>query len=1000
MKFSTLTKLTTGTGALAIALASAPAFAQDQGGDDAAADGSEGSVIVVTGSILRRTDTETASPVTFVSAEELDQRGFSTVQDGIQQLASNNGPALTNSFTANGAFAGGAAAISLRGLTTSSSLVLFDGMRAAYYPLSDDGTRNFVNLNMIPDDIVERVEVLRDGASSVYGADAIAGVVNIITKREFQGFSARAEAGISDRNDAGSQRLSMTAGFGDLERDGVNVYASGFYYKSNELRNSQRPYPYNTTDYRGLCQGDVCGPNNTVNPLDANGMLDSFSTGTNTQSPFIVRPYDAANTTAQDRFQLLNGCRGLDSYTLTAQELLDNAIAPETVCLEDRVNLYGSIQPKNERFGVSTKATAKVNDDIEAYFEINFMQSTSSYHGFPSAVRANGPTGINFPRFSTRSPAGGANSVGSFELTLPIYVCSTGVGAANGIDTGCNAMNGTLNPNNPFAADGQVARIWGNLPYTQFNAVRDRSYRGALGVQGEFGDIAFDAGFTAMHTDLRRTREGYIYIQHLLDLVATGELNFVDFSQNSQDTLDYLTPTSIVDSSSDLYEGHVSFSTDLVELPGGPLQVAVGAAIRYEAIDAPSGNPDDNGPTQRYFVLNAFGTKGDRTVKALYAEAEAPITDFVTVNLSGRYDDYSSGQNNFSPKAGVKFKPIDQLVLRGTYSRGFRIPSFGEANALPTTGFVTAASSIYNDTYLAQYGCTVATFNSCPTYIRGASYGLTTLASPNLDPEKSRSITLGAVFEPTRNFTFTVDYYDIKKTGAITTASSSPAILAYYSGQPIPDGFTVIPDSPDPSNPTATPRLGFVGAQLINSDTVRSKGIDFGAYASFDLGSVHWTSVANASYIIELSTTFPDGTKERYEGTLGNFNLTAGTGTPQWKGSWLNTFEMGKFEVNATVNYFDGYNLSAADQGDTPGDCGQLGSEQYVKCDVSDYITFDLNAQFEINDNFTFYATMNNVFDRLPPIDPVTYGATSYNAVQGGNGILGRYLKAGVKVNF
>lgn len=179
-----------------------------------------------------------------------------------------------------------------------------------------------------------------------------------------------------------------------------------------------------------------------------------------------------------------------------------------------------------------------------------------------------------------------------------------------------------------------------------------------------------------------------------------------------------------------------------------------------------------------------------------------------------------------------------------------------------------------------------------------------------------------------------------------------------------------------------------------------SEGIDLGAYASFDLGSVRWTSVVNASYVIELSTTFPDGTKERYEGTLGNFNLTAGTGTPQWKGSWLNTFEMGKFEVNATVNYVDGYNLSAADQGDTPGDCGQLGSEQYVKCDVSDYITFDLNAQFKINDNFTVYATMNNVFDRLPPIDPVTYGATSYNAVQGGNGILGRYLKAGAKVNF
>ena len=117
-----------------------------------------------------------------ITAENLDVRGINTVQAGIQALSSNNGPALTNSFTANGAFASGASSVSLRGLSTNSTLVLFDGLRAAYYPLSDDGTRNFVDLNTIPDDIVDRVEVLRDGASSSYGADAIAGVVNIITR--------------------------------------------------------------------------------------------------------------------------------------------------------------------------------------------------------------------------------------------------------------------------------------------------------------------------------------------------------------------------------------------------------------------------------------------------------------------------------------------------------------------------------------------------------------------------------------------------------------------------------------------------------------------------------------------------------------------------------------------------------------------------------------------------------------------------------------------------
>src|SRR6202044_615361 len=117
----------------------------------------------------------------------------------IQNLSLNNSGALPNSFTANGAFASGASGASLRGLTTNSTLVLFDGMRSAYFPLPDDGTRNFVDLNTIPDVIVDRVEVLQDGASSTYGADAIAGVINVITKKQFQGLTASGEGGFGQR---------------------------------------------------------------------------------------------------------------------------------------------------------------------------------------------------------------------------------------------------------------------------------------------------------------------------------------------------------------------------------------------------------------------------------------------------------------------------------------------------------------------------------------------------------------------------------------------------------------------------------------------------------------------------------------------------------------------------------------------------------------------------------------------------------------------------------
>nr|WP_319024273.1 TonB-dependent receptor [Sphingobium sp. PNB] len=256
------------------------------------------------------------------------------------------------------------------------------------------------------------------------------------------------------------------------------------------------------------------------------------------------------------------------------------------------------------------------------------------------------------------------------------------------------------------------------------------------------------------------------------------------------------------------------------------------------------------------------------------------------------------------------------------------------------------------------------------------------------------------VVEPIRNISLSIDYFNIKKTGAITTPSNRPALLAYYAGQVVPSGYNIIADAPAPDFPGATPRVAFVQSQLINANTIRSEGLDFAARAQIDLGpDIRFTSALEASYIINLSTTFPDGTTESYEGTAGNFNLTAGSGTPEWHGNWQNTLEWGKWTVSATAEYFGGYNLSAADQGTEPGDCGLL-SAPFVKCDVPAYITVDLTTSFKASDRFTFYINILNLFDDLPPIDPVTYGANNYNPVQGGLGIFGRSFRAGARFTF
>ncbi len=965
-----------------------PNAAQAEAPADTGPTANPGQDIIVTGSILRRADTETPSPITVVTQQELTRRGISTTQDAVQQLASNNGPALTNSFTANGAFAAGASAVSLRGLSTSSTLVLFDGLRAAYYPLSDDGTRNFVDLNTIPDDIVDSIQVLRDGASSSYGADAIAGVVNIITKRQIKGLTGRAEAGLSDRGDASQYRLSLTGGVGDIDSDGYNAYISGFYYRSESLANRERPYPFSSDDQRRLGNANADAPNNVANGIQSDG---SFSLST-TSSNFLVRPYDAATGTVLGRYQTLNpNCGPGTPVNLTAAQLASRggSTAPATVCQYDFTNLYGVIQPQIERFGGSGRVSAKIGGS-EAYVEVNFIQSTSSYFDAPDSIRRNAQTGIFFPRYSSAA-SGGAFAPGSQALQLPVFVCPERVNCAT-------SPNRQLNPNNPFAAQGQVGQVIGR-DYSQptFRSTRNRSYRAAFGINGDITDhITYDVGGTAMHVDLQNTQAGFVYIQNLLNVIADGTFNFVNPSATPQSVNDYIKPTNITNSSSDQYQiqGTVGFTP--IDLPGGPLQIGVGGSIRYEAIDAPSANTDQFGPTQRYFAINAFGTRGNRTVYSAYGEVNAPILRQLEVDASGRYDNYSSGQDYFSPKVGAKFTPVRQVTLRGTYSKGFRIPSFGEANALPTTGFVTNQIGLFNDTYLAQYGCSVATFNSCPSYIRAGSYGLTTLASPNLAPEKSRSFTGGVIVEPIRGISFTVDYYNIKKTGAITSPSTSPALLAYYTGQAIPPQFNVIADAVDPNFPNAQPRIGFVQSQLINSDTIKTQGLDFGANIDRQFGAARFTSNLSLSYILKLETQFPDGTTERYDGTLGNFNLTAGSGTPKWHGFWLNTIDFNDtFALSGTVNLFGGYDLSAQDQGGAYKD-GSL-NPGFVNDRVKDYYTLDLTGTVKVNDQFSFYVNILNVLDNLPPIDPVTYGANLYNPVQGGTGILGRYIKAGIR---
>ncbi len=1006
--------------AMGLALIASPAFAQDTPTtspgaacddlDDPACASTEeatgGDTIVVTGSILR-TNREDANPVTVIAADELATRGQTTVEEAIQNLSANGAGTLPNSFTANGAFAAGASAASLRGLTVSSTLVLFDGLRGAYYPLADDGTRNFVDLNTIPDATVDRVEVLKDGASSTYGADAIAGVINIITKRQVTGLNLRAETGISERGDAAQQNVALTYGVGDIAEDGFNVYVSGRYYKSDALFNRDLDAPYRSgDDVTALCNADgtKCLDSQNYNNILADGSYNGLYGLTN--GYFYSRPYSAPGT-ATGGYELLNPAKGCgnDEKVYFGPPGTPAFMGQDFTCDYDLYESYGVIRPDSQRINGTMRATARLSDEIEGYIQFNYAQSDVSYDYYnASAIRASAPasSGITF----NVSP-----------LYLPVYICPNAAPDANGApyNNGCNALNGTLNPNNPYAASGQLARVIGNLPDINESArYKTDSFRAAFGVNGSFGDgWFFDVGATAMKVDLERTLGGRVYIANFLQAVADGSYNFVNPELNSQAVRDFVAPVVNNRSTSEMYQAQASIARDVFELPGGALQIGLGASIRHERVNAPGADGDNSSdptlvdPTQRYTSrVNPFGSIGQRTVWSVYGEADAPITDFVNVNLSGRYDSYNTGQSYFSPKATLEITPIPQVKLRGTYSKGFRIGSFAEFGATPTTGYINGTATIpqaIRDQYQAANGGTL------PGYITNYSLGLTQAGNPALDPEKSRNFTIGLVAEPIRNFSFTVDYYDIKKTNLITGADYTPALAAYYAGDPIPAGFTVIPDDPstDPALAGLIPRAQFVTYSFTNKDSASARGIDFAAAAKFDItDDITLSSSIEASYLIELSQTV-DGDTQEYQGSIGPYVITSAAGSPEWRGSWQNTLSFDKFFISGTIYYTDGYSTSAEDISGpgTKDDCDFSLAATFpdgtpYQCRVDSFTYGNLTLGADVTDNFQIYLNINNVTNEKAPIDTATYGGHLYNPAWADAGVIGRYFKAGVRAKF
>jgi iron complex outermembrane receptor protein len=425
------------------------------------------------------------------------------------------------------------------------------------------------------------------------------------------------------------------------------------------------------------------------------------------------------------------------------------------------------------------------------------------------------------------------------------------------------------------------------------------------------------------------------------------------------------------------------------------------------------------------------GTAGSRNVKSAFFEVDAPIVDIFELSFSGRYDKYSTGQDAFSPKVGAKLTPIPELAIRGTWSKGFRIPSFNEAFGLPTTGYISSNVGCGNPAATPPQPTPAGVQAFCAAHPSGSvlpganpynSYatgnyplGLTTTGNPALDPERSTAFTAGIIVEPIRNVSFTVDYWHIKVKDLIGAPGGQTAAISQYyanNGTVTQPGYTAVPGTPDPAFPGALPVLGFLQSSFTNQDQQVVSGLDFGLNISTPVtDNIRLRSLAEASWLMKYQLTRDTGAVENYEGTLAPCNITSCSGAPEWRATWQNSLDIYEdTTLSLTAYYTDGYLTEAVDAGGVAGDC-QFNADHFtgtaayadgspVNCSQSSAWNVDFNARHTINDMFTVYLDVLNVFDLGADFDPsAAYGLFGFNPAWQGPNVLGRYFRVGVKVD-
>ncbi|CUI07263.1 TonB-dependent receptor [Janthinobacterium sp. CG23_2] len=666
--------------------------------------------VEITGSSIKRAEAETISVVQTLSRKDIEQTGKTSIAEVVRSISADNNGSVSGSFTTG--FAGSASGVSLRGLSVSSTLVLINGRRTAPYGFGDDGQRSFVDLNSIPLDAVDRIDILKDGASAIYGSDAIAGVVNVILRQNYVGKTISASAGTSGERDGTTTSMSGAIGFGDLDKDKFNVFATLDAKQQKKIDQNSRKDWIGQADARPWGGRDQRNGHITAGNAGGSNYLGS------------LRPLKADGSPAGGFSSLPGSCDAinLDPKGGTAG---DNSRGG---CLWDPID-YATIQPETKNLNLFMRGTLALGETTQAYTEVGVFKSEAKTYTTPSGL-----TGAGFDLVHAR--VNNTNS-GPDQLVMPA--------------------------NHPDNFLGVAARPrWVDASRPRASDIETTVTRLLAGVKGNLADWDYDTGVLYAESKTDKTQTGYYRTSALRTALNNGTFRIGKGVLNTPDVLALVSPTLSNSGVTKSTSFDFKASRELMELPGGKMGIAVGAEYRKEKTDSQATPYTDINDIagQGYSA-----SKGSRNVTALYTELAVPVLKSVELQFALRTDDYSDYGRSTTPKVGFKFTPTSTLAFRGTYAEGFRAPSAAENGDSAVAAFTT----ISND----PIRCPVTKLTAdCSNQ----SVGAITVGNKNIKPEESKSYSLGMVLEPIKNVNLSLDLWQIVRNGEINGADPGAVV--------------------------------------------------------------------------------------------------------------------------------------------------------------------------------------------------------------------------------